>query len=59
MSQSDIQKLYGLQIDNGIWQFVNSSELKLSRASSCSIVSILDLLHIFSFKFVKSDSASK
>ena len=25
LSQSDIQILYGFQIDNGIWQFVNSS----------------------------------
>ena len=25
LSQSDIQILYGFQIDNGIWQFVNNS----------------------------------
>ena len=35
------------------------AELEFSRTSSWSTVSILDLLHCFSFQFIKNGSAAK
>ena len=54
LSQSDIQILYGLQIDNDIQQSINNSWTGIL----WSVVSILDLLHCFSFQFIKNGSAT-
>ena len=55
LSQSDIQILYGLQIDNVIQQCV-ASKTGIFQTSSWSMVSILDSLHYFSFQFIKNGS---
>lgn len=55
---SHIQILCDLQIDNGIWQCINSSELEFSRTSLWHMVRILDSLHHISFQFIKNVSAA-
>ena len=51
-SRPDIQILYGLQIDNNIWQCVTAAELKFSGISLWSMFSTLDLLHCFLFQCI-------
>ena len=55
LSQSDIQILYGLQIDNVFRQCVDS-KTEIFKTSLWSMVSILDSLHYFSFQFIKNGS---
>ena len=54
LCQSNIQILYSLQIDNG--SVSAAAKLKFSRKSLRPTVNILDLLHRFSFQFIKNGS---
>ena len=55
LSQSDIQILYGLQIDNGIWQCVSSSLTGIFKDKF--VVEYLDLLQRL-FQIIKNGSTA-
>ena len=57
LSQSDIQIIYGLQIDNGIWQRVNSSGTGIFRNKFVIYGQYIRSLHPLSFKFMKNGGA--
>ena len=58
LSQPDIQILYGLQIDDGIQQCVNSSSTGIFKNKFVVHGIILVQLHHFSFHFIKNGNTT-
>ena len=58
LPQSDIQRLYDLQIDMVFSSVLTAAELEFLRTSSWFMVSISDSLHCFSFGSIKNGSTA-